>query len=179
MKHKFIVIEGVDGTGKSTVASLLAKMLGAKTVKTPLPPMLEQRRYYDEEVPPLARFLFYLNGNVVVSDLVRQLLASTDVVCDRYLESTICFHKAMGVDTNFVDFTKIPILKPDYCFCLQADEPVRISRIASRGVSSDTDGKLELLRAADQLLARHCPNVIDTTYLTAEEVASMIYGIIT
>ena len=175
---KFIVIEGVDGTGKSTVTASLAEMLGARAIKTPLPPMLEQRRYYDEEVSPLARFLFYLNGNIVVSDLVRQLLEDTDVVCDRYLDSTICFHKAMGVDTSFVDFAKLPILKPDHCFCLQADEPVRISRIATRGMSSDTDGKLELLRRADQLLAQYCPNVIDTTYLTAEEVASMIYGMV-
>ncbi|MFA6963751.1 MAG: dTMP kinase [Patescibacteria group bacterium] len=179
MPNKMVAIEGIDGTGKSTVAKLLADLMGATLIKTPFGPMIGQRAYYDGEgIAPLVRYLFYLNCNVVASEEIERLLQSGPVVCDRYLISTLCFHKAMGVDVDIVDISKLPIVQPDHYFCLQAAEEVRLQRLYSRGYLSDTDEKIDLLREVDLMLPRYCGNIIDTTLLSADEVAQKIFNMI-
>jgi len=177
MSRKLLIaLEAIDGVGKTTVAQILAQLMGAEYVKTPTADIYNQRHYYDQCGDPLVRFMFYLNSNLITSRYIAPILEEKPVVCDRYLVSTIVFHQAMGVDTSIVDVDRLPILKPDFYFCLQAEEKVRLERLHSRGVLSDTDGQIDLLRRADKLLPQYCTQVIDTTYITAEEVANIIYS---
>jgi MoxR-like ATPase len=73
----FIVIEGLDGTGKSTTAKTLAKALGGKFLTTPLDKFKAVRPeldviYGDES---LARQLFYASTAVCSSNQVSEELA--------------------------------------------------------------------------------------------------------
>src|ERR1700677_1365004 len=94
-QNLFIVLEGADGTGKTTAAKNLAKSLGAKYIATPPPKFREIRNVVDKDVSVGVRFLFYLTGVLHASDIVRQTLANQPVVCDRYIASTIAYHRAL------------------------------------------------------------------------------------
>lgn len=57
-----INLEGVDATGKSTIARLLAKRLGGAYYSTPPQSFLEQREKIDSFASPEEHYLFYLKG---------------------------------------------------------------------------------------------------------------------
>src|SRR2546422_940162 len=93
--HKLIVVEGIDGTGKTTVARRLATAIRAKYLRTPPPRFDSLRKYVDKEASVETRFLFYLCSVAYASDIIRRELTKRDVVCDRYLGTTLAYHRAL------------------------------------------------------------------------------------
>src|SRR5262245_42982314 len=84
----FVVVEGVNGAGKSTVATDLARRLGA--VLFHYPPGwtdLRDRMKLDEDVAPVPRLAYYLGGILQVSALQEEARRQAPVVADRYLAS--------------------------------------------------------------------------------------------
>lgn len=103
-RWKLIVIEGVDATGKTTLAKNLARLRNGVYYKTPWNVSPEIRQYYDlPSVSPLERFQFYLNA---CKDDIHCILeiqnSGKDVICDRLLDSTIISHKILdpSIDTK-------------------------------------------------------------------------------
>src|SRR5436305_12234724 len=89
-QSRFLVIEGCNGVGKSTITEYLSDRLGASTFHYP-PEFVSFRRdvHLDESVAPLPRVAYYLAATLHLSDLVRAQLKQSHVVCDRYLASPI------------------------------------------------------------------------------------------
>src|SRR5882762_7072766 len=117
-KYKFIVLEGIDGAGKSTVSRRLAKAIGAKLYRTPPPGFSATRRIIDADAELPSRFLFYLSSVVYASEAIRKLIRQQHVVCDRYLVTTVAYHRAMGLalDLNLQNFN---LIEPDFTFFLE------------------------------------------------------------
>ena len=57
-KHRLIVLDGIDGTGKTTVARKLAAALHAKYLRTPPPDFDAIRPRVDQQASIETRFLF-------------------------------------------------------------------------------------------------------------------------
>lgn len=95
----FIVLEGLDGAGKTTCARLLAELLDARQMTTPSP---EVRQHRDAIVGSFgdcqeAAHLFYLSTVFAASGQVRDALASGHtVVMDRYFLSTQAYAEFRG-----------------------------------------------------------------------------------
>lgn len=133
----FIVIEGVDGSGKSTQASLLAKYLRslgrrvhqtAEPTESGLGGMVrdglggEHPRTTEELA---AMFLAdRVAHNVSPKSGIKQYLESgTDVVCDRYYYSSLAYQ---GVDRDLqwvadMNLNSPVIEKPDICVFIDLD----------------------------------------------------------
>src|SRR6266699_3916163 len=128
----FIVIEGVDGVGKSSVAQLLAKRLRADYFSTPLANsrFAELRTHVDAGADPLTRYFYYLSCVAAAGVEVQHACRRNIVVCDRWVFSTIAYHCAMyeGLRT-YSQNTSSLFLKPDYSVLLVASESVRTGRI--------------------------------------------------
>lgn len=156
--YKLIVIEGIDGVGKTSTAQVLCKSLSA--CYYPLPPTLLQFPSFPNQLPshskyanqtlrqvidsfayslPQARFLFYLLGLVVASQELNNLLEQSHVVCDRYLSSTLVYHWILDPNLRLIDISWLPILEPDYEFLLVIENTIEHrSRLNSRrGLRSD------------------------------------------
>ncbi len=89
-ERKFIVVSGCNGVGKSTVAQALSDRRGAVVFHYPLEFVaFREKVALDTDVAALPRLLYYLGATLQLSDLVRQQLARSDVICDRYLESPL------------------------------------------------------------------------------------------
>ena len=140
MNSKFIVIEGLDATGKSTLAPTLANRLGA----TPLqcPPKLEApdlspnlRAYFDNR-PPNERRAYYRAANLIASEMAEVALKTGHVVMDRYWPSTVAF-SALDSNPDLVQEWQgcypPELREPDAVILLTVDEENRRRRLHGRG----------------------------------------------
>ncbi len=174
--NKFIVLEGCDGTGKSSTALLIAKAINGVYYKTPPPifkplsAVIEETKNYD------LRFYHYLAGVLYSSLEIKKLLKSTNVVCDRYIYTTIAAHRALGIDVP--DNLERLVITPDYSFCLfaRADEiKKRMSERKTLGYFDDDDDHQTKVRREFQKF----PLIfIDNSDMTAEESVEKILQII-
>jgi dTMP kinase len=172
----FVVLEGADGTGKSTVAKALATALGGEYIATPPPPLSSVREQIDQTASVDVRFLYYLAGVLHASDIARKVRRSKPVVCDRYLASTIAYHKALGLSWNLAA-EDIPFLNPDITFQLTVeDEAVRLRRLSSRNGTSKSDLLFQdpaLARKLGEQYQKFEMTKLDTTSLHANEVVEI------
>ena len=156
--NSFIVIEGLDGVGKSTLAKRLADCLQATLLNSP-PCIIckqlaqdqnvrgyfdgdskndRQRARYDE-----ARRAYYRFANLVMSELAEKHLKHGNVVMDRYWPSTIAY---TALDSNSKNFQSLqdheypPYLKkPDGVILLTVDEQNRKERHIIRGIKTTNE----------------------------------------
>ena len=145
MPTKFLVIEGCNGVGKSTITEYLSARTGASTFHYP-PEFVSFRDdvHLDECLAPLPRLAYYLAATMHLSDLVRAQLRERDVICDRYLasplslmiaESAIEETEACRLFEPFVSYLRMP----DLTLLLTAQHAIARARINSRSLES---GKL-------------------------------------
>ena len=108
----FVTLEGVDGAGKSTQAALLAEALGPETLLLREPggtPVGERLRELLKdgavELSPRAELLLFCAARAeLVERVIRPALeAGLDVVCDRFVDSTVAYQgDARGLGTGVV-----------------------------------------------------------------------------
>lgn len=132
----FIVLEGLSGSGKTTIGKIVAKKIRGKFYRTP--PSLftgSFRNCIDKCVSSSARFLFYLAGVIQASDEISRILADQPIVCDRYLLTTLCYHRALGIQINISDSVFRPLSQPDFTFLIVCKKAIRLKRLHDRGLS--------------------------------------------
>jgi dTMP kinase len=134
----FVVFEGLDGSGKSTCARLLAERTGALYLTTPSAAV---RKVRDQVIDSFegaqeAAQLFYLATVFDASARVGRLLASDQsVVVDRYFLSTQAYAAFRG-STLELDALQACLTKPDLTVFLHAPLDVRTARLTKRGTSA-------------------------------------------
>ena len=115
MKGKFITFEGSEGCGKSTQSKMLFDYLKAKGLKVTYlrePGGVKASEMIREillnpknKISPLAETLLYMAARAqVVEEIIKPALASGKiVVCDRFLDSTICYQGyGLGIDIKLI-----------------------------------------------------------------------------
>ena len=145
----FIVLEGLDGVGKSTAVRLLAKRLSAHETRTPPNVMRPFRAAFDEG-ERIRRTAYYEVGNFIAGEQARAAREEgKSTVCDRYFCSTHAYNigrKACvegGID-------KLPpagdaawppwppmLERPSHMFVLFLPQAARVARLAARVATSE------------------------------------------
>lgn len=136
-----VVIEGLDGVGKSTLVEALGARLGAVVLSTPGRAFGDVRRAAEAafDGAPLARQLFFAATVLAASERAAHVLAAgDDVVVDRYLLSTLTYAQARG-PTLELDAVLGALTVPDLTVYLRVDEAERRRRIHARAGSTDED----------------------------------------
>lgn len=127
-----IAIEGLDGTGKSTVARALAERLGTQVVLNPPRGWCDQRSQADQS-GELARRAFYLRANVaalVEADALRA--RGHAVVMDRSFASTLVYGEASAGRIAEPSGWPADLAKPDLLVVLEVPEDIRLRRLGTR-----------------------------------------------
>ena len=141
-QSKFLVIEGCNGVGKSTIAEYLSDRAGASSFHYP-PEFVSFRRdvHLDECLAPLPRLVYYLAATLHLSDLVRAQLTQNHVVCDRYLASplSLMIGESAIEETEACHLTEpfgSYLCMPDLTLLLTAKHAVASARIYNRSLKS-------------------------------------------
>ncbi|MEU2430607.1 thymidylate kinase [Streptomyces sp. NPDC007861] len=187
-KGPFIVLEGISGIGKSTLAALLTERLDASTLHTVPDPFHPWAPVINEETAALPQFAFYLAGVLHSTDLIRGYLARGPVVSDRYVSSVIAYHSAVHqLDMDQVRGLLEPfrsyLVHPDRTFYLRCnDATLKVRMAAKRDFNKDdydmmkVPGRLDLLRRNFAAVAAQDPTavIVDTDNRRPDELADVI-----
>ena len=175
----FIVIEGIDYSGKSTASKLLAKQADFTLYKTPPKNISSKRDEIDAKASPIDHYRFYLDGIYTASKEIWELLAlGKNVICDRYWLTTYVYHVVMGVSVNINDFSNI--IQPDLTVLLLVSNNIQAKRFLERGMSTGDrrmiNRQLDLAREYKRALTKfEIPQlIISTDYDCPAEVADKI-----
>jgi dTMP kinase len=145
---KFIVFEGIEGAGKTTLANMLADYLirsGEKVHLTKEPGGTEIGKEirkvllskYQEEFTPLAELLLYeADRNLHVENVIKpKLEKGYFVISDRFIYSTIAYqHYGRGLDKELVDYLNNLTtggLEPSIVFLIDVPVEVGLERVRS------------------------------------------------
>lgn len=140
----FLVLEALDGVGKTTLAADLAQSLGGVAMDTPGAGLRPLRNDVLSAMGPnqAARCLFYAASVFTEGQRARAIVdAGSSVVMDRYWLSTICYARARGVDLD-VTAIEAAVRAPDATVLVTLDESERQRRLHVRGY---TDADRETL----------------------------------
>lgn len=154
-RHIFLVLEGVDGTGKTTIARRISNAIGGQYIKSPPEPFAGIKQHVLETATPTARFTYFLCSNIELSSLAESLMDRTHVVTDRYIWSTLAYHAAIeNISPSRLKYLVAPFQKflimPDFVVYLTVSREVQLARVKDR---SDDTLQLELL-LSDQFQQR-------------------------
>ncbi|WP_034482807.1 dTMP kinase [Actinomadura oligospora] len=188
----FIVLEGISGSGKSTVSLLLAQQLGCTYFHTVPAPVSDLQPYINSQAEAFPQLSFYLAGALHASDLARSALTTGHAVADRYINSVIANHAAVhGLDNTTVTATIAPftpyLAAPDLTIYLHTDLDILTARMASKPdlTRSDTDlladrHLLERLQDHYAQIAATDPTAyhLDTGHRTPAELADHITALV-
>jgi dTMP kinase len=167
-RGKFVVYEGIDGSGTTTQASRLATYLreqGVPVCETSEPTRgpfgavirqaLEGRLEVDERALAVA-FAADRYDHLFSTDrgIVDRLSAGTWVVCDRYVLSSVVYQSANGMAAEWVQSINRYAIPPDLTIFIDTPVDECLSRLAARGSLPDRYEREEMLLAVRERYLR-------------------------
>lgn len=193
----FITFEGLDGSGKSTQAELLAEALrgtGLDVVTTrepggtPLGEHVRELLLSGDEISPWAEAALFTAARAELVDgvIAPALESGAVVICDRYLDSSLAYQGvARGLGVDRVLELNLPAIRgqlPDRTFLLQIDPGQAARRVGENGdrIEREDEQFRQQVANAYRLLAETFPQRIEVVDGTrpALEIAKEIFGLV-
>ena len=151
-KELFIVVDGIDGSGKTELIKMLHNYLFSKHKKYRILTTREPtngrygkqiRKILIEEKNPKSNSkklmkLFIKDREEHFKNTIEPFLRKANkhglniVLCDRYYYSTIAFQGAQGLDIQELIAKNISFRKPDIAFILDVEPSIALERIKHR-----------------------------------------------
>lgn len=149
----FITVEGINGSGKSTMMPIFRKILEEETGKvvvetkepgeTPLGKVLRELILKEQQLPLVALHLFYADRVDHTERFIKPLLKQDAIVlCDRYYHSTFAF-QGQEIPLEALLFDAKDFLTPDLTVFLRIDAESAQRRIKLRNAMPDAFERLE------------------------------------
>ncbi|MVT35509.1 MAG: dTMP kinase [Euryarchaeota archaeon] len=155
----FITLEGIDGSGKTSIASMLKEKFekSGKNVyltEEPTQIIFDVKSIMEKELDIYTRIFIFMADRVEHIKIIKEKLSSGYVViCDRYVDSTFAYQGAVlknflnGYENAYQYMNNIyrPFsLEPDIIIYLDVDPKIGLGRIKSR--KREYFEKIEYLR---------------------------------
>ncbi len=189
-RGSFITIHGIDGTGKSTLASALCDELNANSQDAVLFEQLNLDNPFADNKPnfanlhPQARVFYSLGSKAVESTTIASASAQRHVVKDRWVIDVLADQSYCGATIDDSLFGLLSM--PDLAVLLTCQEDERMRRIQERGGANANDlvPNIEGTRARyfEQFLMDHLGQSagqcmqLDSSNVPAVELAKQIAG---
>lgn len=138
----FVVIDGPNGAGKTSLCRELQSAYRAHNHRPPL--LLKQpsdtdlgrlARHAEESMHgwPLATFVIADRYVQTEREITPALVAGQDVICDRYVASTLVLQRLDGLDPELLWLMSSQVLIPDLTVIASAHPDTLRRRLAERG----------------------------------------------
>ena len=189
MKGKLITFEGIDGSGKTTIAKILhSKIENSIFTTEPTDSWLGKsvKKALEEKRDAVTiAFLFLADRNEHIKEIKKWLNEGKIVICDRFIDSTFAYQKEHikmdGVEEWLNWLHKPFFIKPDITFLLVIEPRKAIERIKDRKLIVYEDEKfLEKVQENYLEIAEREKDriVIINAEKSKEEVAEECYKIL-
>jgi dTMP kinase len=171
-RGKFVTLEGVDGSGKTTLGKALAARLNAVHTREPTDGVagrairgLTSEEGFDERA---VLHLFLADRLQHVNNLILPALESGQtVICDRYMHSTLAYQAHLGMGGQLRNLHRPWAPEPDRVLLLDIDPEVAAKRLEARGKLDAFEGleRQKAVRREYLRLARFDPSftILDAT----------------
>jgi dTMP kinase len=139
-KGVFIVIEGLDGSGKTTQAGLLAKklsqkyhvLLTAEPSRGKIGTFIRQGCLYEEKrLPTEAEALLFAADRI--EHMQKEVKPALDegklVICDRYVYSSLAYQGSAGLSLDWIKTINARALQPDFSIFIDVDPECVLERL--------------------------------------------------
>ncbi|RDD52589.1 dTMP kinase [Nanoarchaeota archaeon NZ13-N] len=150
-----IVIEGIDGCGKTTIAELLKNILENKgykvyltkepfrsDIKAIIKSIIEKKHDLNENFGKALSLLFAADRQIHQLEIKDKISKGFIVILDRYYHSSYTYQLLYkGVTLDFLEKINSSLLKPDYVFILDVPVDVAIERLMKRGITTEYERK--------------------------------------
>lgn len=165
-------MEGLDGSGKTTLAAALAERTGATLLREPGgEPLAERIRdlVKDGDFDPHAEALLFAaaRAQLVATELEPRLARGETVVLDRFVDSSLAYQGAgrdLGMDTVRAMNAFAPV--PDRTLLLRIEPAAALARVSGRGAADRFEDLAFLTKVAaayDELSQDPRWRVLDAT----------------
>ncbi|OQX56606.1 MAG: deoxynucleoside kinase [Candidatus Cloacimonas sp. 4484_209] len=157
-KFKYIVVEGIIGVGKTSLAEMLAKRYNAKLVLE----VVEENPFLSDFYKDIdayafqTQIFFLLSRHKQQMELKQMELFSSNIVSDYLFEKDRLFANLTLKDTELTLYNKIfdilqkNILKPSLIIYLQIDPEKALARIKQRGRPFEKSITLDYLQELNE-----------------------------
>lgn len=175
MENKFIVVEGIDGAGKTTICDFISEMYGYHKMKSPEGVFEQMSSSVNTNYVSVSeRFAFYsgsnINSSIKISSL---LLQNKKVVIDRYYYSTIVYHEVSSPGiSSLVPSVFSSLVKPDLILYLKSDLDIIINRLSSR--KKTRNDKIYLTSENYLKIDKEYRKVFDSDYIEVDNNADLL-----
>ena len=138
LKYPFVIVEGLDATGKTTLTETLEKKLEATRFYSP-PPKVNHLRKIFVALPEIIQRAYYCVGNFIAAIQIAKECQHKAVIMDRFWHSTAAYGIANETSTSdipprqhWVYQWPSDLLKPNLVLFLTVTEQVRKQRLSAR-----------------------------------------------
>ena len=179
MTWPFVVVEGLSGTGKTSVATELAELVEGAYVHTPTGPYRAVHADVDVHAGATERYLFYLASLARAADEIGRELACRPVICDRWIATTQSWHALLGAPV--LDAVVSPnLIEPDVTVLIVCDEAERQRRLDQRGRTANdlVEAASGLENALQRRYREFADLEVDSTYDSPRQLAEELAAVI-
>ncbi len=150
----FVALEGIDGSGKSTVARLLYESLKGKGFVLTREPTESRIGIFIKELlkeqelsQDTIQLLFTADRAYHMETFVEPMLKEGHgVITDRYLFSTIAYGYGAGLEVEWIEKLNSRFRIPDLTFLMDLDPETAVQRIGKRNEKGEFFEKLDFLK---------------------------------
>jgi len=180
VRGAFVVIEGIDGAGGTTHSKMLFDWMrekGLKVILTSEPTggkigsLIRDYLKTGGSHPAIDALLFAADRIEHTERIKNMLEEGFFVVSDRYVESSIAYQTAEGLDLDWVIEVNKFAIKPDVTIILDLPEDVALERLKGRSYKEKFERREFLKKVREIYLRRAKENgyfIIDSTKSLSE-----------
>jgi dTMP kinase len=156
-KGIFIVIEGLDGSGKTTQARTLTKqllkshnaMLTAEPSQGKIGSFIREHCLYGETRFPIgAEALLFAADRIehIQNEVLPALKAGKLVICDRYIYSSLAYQGSAGLSVDWIKTINARALQPDFAIFIDVSPERVLERLQRKRSVMETLGTQQKVR---------------------------------